>query len=95
MPKPGSDANTRIFVDELVRIAASRLKATSVIRLEDRWAHISSPSKPNSSAALIRSSRTAAHGPSSSAQNPAEGPKSFGSSMVHCFFSLFLSPTAR
>jgi hypothetical protein len=40
MPKRGSDANTRIFFDELVSIAASRLKATGVIRLEDRWAHI-------------------------------------------------------
>jgi hypothetical protein len=45
MPKRGSDANTRIFFDELVSIAASRLKATGVIRLEDRWAHIRSPSK--------------------------------------------------
>jgi hypothetical protein len=46
MPKRGSDANTRIFFDELVSIAASRLKATGVIRLEDRWAHIRSPSEP-------------------------------------------------
>ena len=36
MPKRGSDADSRIFFDELVSLAASRLKATGVIRLEDR-----------------------------------------------------------
>ena len=36
MPKRGSDADSRIFFDELVSIAASRLKATGAIRLEDR-----------------------------------------------------------
>jgi hypothetical protein len=40
MPKRGTDADNRIFFDELVSIAASRLKATGVIRLEDKWAHI-------------------------------------------------------
>ena len=40
MPKRGSDADSRIFFDELVSIAASRLKATGLIRLEDQWAHI-------------------------------------------------------
>jgi hypothetical protein len=35
MPKRGSDAD-RIFFDELVSLAASRLKATGAIRLEDR-----------------------------------------------------------
>ena len=95
MPKRGSDANTRIFFDELVSIAASRLKATGVIRPEDQHALIPFGEQTNSSASLAPFSKTAARGPSSSAQNPAEGPKSFGSSMVHCFFSLFLSPTAR
>jgi hypothetical protein len=36
MPKRGSDADNRIFFDEFVSIAASRLKATGAIRLEDR-----------------------------------------------------------
>ena len=36
MPKRGSDADSRIFFDQLVSVAASRLKATGVIRLEDR-----------------------------------------------------------
>src|SRR5271167_2235174 len=36
MPKRGSDADSRIFFDELVSIAASRLRATGAIRLEDR-----------------------------------------------------------
>ncbi len=40
MPKRGSDADNRIFFDELVSIAASRLKATGAIRLEDQWARI-------------------------------------------------------
>jgi hypothetical protein len=36
MPKRGSDADSRIFFDELGSLAASRLKATGAIRLEDR-----------------------------------------------------------
>ena len=40
MPKRGSGADTRIFFDQLVSIAASRLKATGIIRLEDRQALI-------------------------------------------------------
>ena len=40
MPKRGSDADTRIFFDELLSVAASRLKATGVIRLENRQALI-------------------------------------------------------
>ena len=36
MPKRGSDADNRIFFDELVGVAASRLKVTGAIRLEDR-----------------------------------------------------------
>jgi hypothetical protein len=36
MPKRGSEADNRIFFDELVSLAASRLKATGAIRLEDR-----------------------------------------------------------
>ena len=40
MPKRGSDADSRIFFDELVSVAASRLKATGAIRLEDRQAVI-------------------------------------------------------
>ena len=38
MPKRGSDANLRIFFDELVSLPASRLKATGVIGLEDQRA---------------------------------------------------------
>jgi hypothetical protein len=40
MPKRGSDADSRIFFDELVSLAASRLKATGAIRLEDQQALI-------------------------------------------------------
>jgi hypothetical protein len=36
MPKRGSDADHRIFFDELVSLAAFRLRATGAIRLEDR-----------------------------------------------------------
>ena len=36
MPKRGTDADSRIFFDQLVTLAASRLKATGAIRLEDR-----------------------------------------------------------
>ena len=40
MPKRGSDADSRIFFDELASVAASRLKATGAIRLEDRQVFI-------------------------------------------------------
>ena len=40
MPKRGSDADNRIFFDELVSVAVSRLKATGAIRLENQWALI-------------------------------------------------------
>jgi hypothetical protein len=40
MPKRGSDADSRIFFDELVSVATSRLRATDVIRIEDRQAVI-------------------------------------------------------
>ena len=36
MPKRGSDADHRIFFDELASLTASRLRATGAIRLEDR-----------------------------------------------------------
>ena len=36
MPKRGSEADNRIFFDQLLSLAASRLKATGAIRLEDR-----------------------------------------------------------
>ena len=36
MPKRAIDAGNRIFFDELVSLAASRLRATGAIRLEDR-----------------------------------------------------------
>ena len=40
MPKRGSDADNRIFFDELVSVGISRLRATGVIRLEDQQALI-------------------------------------------------------
>jgi hypothetical protein len=40
MPKRGSDADTRVFFDQLVSVGVSRLKTTGAIRLEDQWAHI-------------------------------------------------------
>jgi hypothetical protein len=40
MPKRGSDADSRIFFDELVSVGVSRLKATGAIKLEDRQAVI-------------------------------------------------------
>ena len=36
MPKRAIDAGNRIFFDELMSLAASRLRATGAIRLEDR-----------------------------------------------------------
>ena len=36
MAKRGSDADSRIFFDELVSLGVSRLKAAGAIRLEDR-----------------------------------------------------------
>ena len=36
MPKRGSDADSRIFFDELLSVGVSRLKASGAIRLEDR-----------------------------------------------------------
>jgi hypothetical protein len=38
MPKRGSDANSRIFFDELPSLGASRLRAMGAIRLEDQQA---------------------------------------------------------
>jgi hypothetical protein len=40
MPKRGSDADQRIFFDQLLSLAVSRLKASGAIRLEDRQAVI-------------------------------------------------------
>jgi hypothetical protein len=40
MPKRGSDADSRIFFDQLVSVGVSRLRATGAIRLEDRQAVI-------------------------------------------------------
>jgi hypothetical protein len=40
MPKRGSDADSRIFFDQLVSVGVSRLRATGAIRLEDRQALI-------------------------------------------------------
>jgi len=36
MPKRGSDADNRVFFDELVSVDAARLKAAGAIRIEDR-----------------------------------------------------------
>ena len=36
MPRRGSDADSRVFFDELLSLTASRLRATGAIRLEDR-----------------------------------------------------------
>jgi hypothetical protein len=36
MPKRGSDADSRIFFDQLLTLGVSRLRATGAIRLEDR-----------------------------------------------------------
>jgi hypothetical protein len=40
MPKRGSDADNRIFFDELASVCVSRLRATGAIRLEDKQALI-------------------------------------------------------
>jgi hypothetical protein len=40
MPKRGSDADSRIFFDELVSVSVSRLKATGAITVEDQQAVI-------------------------------------------------------
>jgi hypothetical protein len=68
MAKRGSDADSRIFFDELVSLTKSRLRAAGAIRLEDRQA---SP---------IPFSKTVGHCPISSAQSVGKEPKGFGSS---------------
>jgi hypothetical protein len=78
MPKRRSDAGSRIFFDELVSIAASRLRATGAIRLEDRLGVIAFEDKQSSSASPIPFSETAAHGPFSSARDAAAGKRSSG-----------------
>jgi hypothetical protein len=40
MPKRGSDADGRVFFDQLLSLTASRLKASGAIRLEDRHGFI-------------------------------------------------------
>ena len=47
MPKRGSEADNRIFFHELVSLAASGLKATGAIRLEDRQGIIAFGNKDN------------------------------------------------
>ena len=86
MPKRGSDADSRIFFDELVSLTASRLKATGAIRLEDRHGVIAfgdedhGVNAANASASPIRNSRTAARGAISSVRGAAAGKRSSGSS---------------
>src|SRR6516162_4355248 len=43
MPKRGSDADTRVFFDELVGIKASTLKASDVIKLSDQQVIVAFP----------------------------------------------------
>src|ERR1700735_5601053 len=65
MPKRGIDAGSRLFFDELESLAASRLKATRAIRLEDRYGVIAFSDedhvvkRQSSSASPIRNSRMA------------------------------------
>ena len=84
MPKRGSDADSRIFFDELVSLTASRLRASGAIRLEDRHglvtfgeqtkAHRRRPYKvPERRLVELLSF----------AQNAVEEPRSFGSSTMH------------
>ena len=80
MPKRGSDANNRIFFDELVSIAASRLRATGAIRLEDRHGIIAFGDKQKLVGVAHTKFPTAARGATSFAQNVAEGQRSSGSS---------------
>ena len=83
MPKRGSDADHRIFFDQLVSVGVrvSGPRARSGLRTGmPSWLSVT---KQNSSASLIPCSRTAAHGPILSARSAAEGPKGFGSSTMH------------
>ena len=83
MPKRGSDADHRIFFDQLVSLAASGLKARGVIRLEDRQVVI--PFGEHNK--LVGVAHTVfKNGGSWSyfvCPGAAEGPKSFGSSTMH------------
>ena len=64
MPKRGIDADNRIFFDQLVSIAASRLRATGAIRLEDRQGVIAFGEKQKLvGVAHTIFPKTAAHGP--------------------------------
>ena len=54
MPKRGSDADSRIFFDELVSVGVSRLRATDAIRLDDQHGIITlRRANRSSSASLI------------------------------------------
>jgi hypothetical protein len=82
MPKRGNDADSRIFFDELVSVGVSRLKATGVVRLEDRHGIIAFGDKQKLVGVAIPFSKTAARGPILSVQNVVEG-KGFGWSTMH------------
>jgi hypothetical protein len=87
MPKRGIDAHSRVFFDELVGLAASRLRATGAIRMEDRqgviaFADHTAVNAANASASPIRNSPMAARGAISSVLGAAAEKRSSGSSMM-------------
>ena len=75
MPKRGSDADSRIFFDELLSVGVSRLKASGAIRLEDRQVLIPFGDRTNSSASLIRSFGTVDRGPIFAARSAGRSKK--------------------
>ena len=84
MPKRGSDADSRIFFDELVSLGVSRLRATGAIRLEDRQILIPFGGQTKLIGVAHTVFKNGARGRISSAQVVAEGPKGFGlSAMRH------------
>jgi hypothetical protein len=78
MPKRRSDAGSRIFFDELVSIAASRLRATGAIRLEDRLGVIAFEDKQKLVGVAHTIFRNGGSWSFSSARDAAAGKRSSG-----------------
>jgi hypothetical protein len=70
MPKRGSDADRRVFFDQLVSVGVSRLRAMGAIRLEDRQALIPF-GEQNKHGRLARQLKPATASPSPQESAPA------------------------
>jgi hypothetical protein len=87
MPKRGSNADRRVFFDELLSLTASRLKASGAIRFEDRHGVIAFGDEDDGverrkCIGVAHNSRTAARGAILSVPGAVAGKKSSGSSTM-------------